>query len=582
MSNALGRWTVAIDGKMLPEPSLIGGKAYSIARMLALGLDVPPAFVVTTPACAAYFEQGCMPQGLCEELARGIAWLETSSGRRFGAGPSPLLVSVRSGAAVSMPGMMDTVLNLGINDNAESALAAESGDPVFARDVHRRFYQMYAGIVLKATIPALATDGSPDAWRRAIADAVGQGLPETPEAQLEATVQAVFGSWHSRRAKRYRKHHDIPDGLGTAVTIQAMVFGNLDERSGTGVMFSRNPLTGDPLPYGEYLHRAQGEDIVSGKMTPRPLDDLREVAPEAYERLLRAAALLEREQGDVQDIEFTVQRGRLFLLQTRAAKRSPVAAVRFAVDMVAEGRIDEDTALGRVTAEQIRTLLSPRLADGEAQRAEVLASGEPACQGIGAGIVVADTDEAEQRAAKGEAVVLARPTTSPDDVHGIIASNALITEQGGATSHAAVVSRALGVPCVVGCGDGTVTALSGRMITVDGGAGKIYADRLNVVTPDERDDARLSALTDWAVARSVLTVVRRGGEEPAGILDLDRVSDGEDPARLPVLLAGHKAVKGGAIACDAGVRAALDAGVEVIVAEHVLPPLLTALGVCRT
>ncbi len=573
-----GPHTLAIDGSSLPDRQLIGGKAWSIARMRALGLSVPPAFVVTARACTAYLESGALPPGLEDELARGIEWLEAASDCRFGGGERPLLVSVRSGAAISMPGMMDTVLNLGITDATETALAGVSGDAAFARDTHRRFLDLYARIVLKAVIPDLDEHAAPADWRQLIEDAGGAPVPTDPRAQLRAAVQAVFESWNSRRARRYRQHHCIPDTLGTAVTVQAMVFGNLDDKSGTGVLFSRNPLTGEPTPYGEYLARAQGEDVVSGRYTPQPLSALGAQMPAVHTELLAAAATLERENGDVQDIEFTVQAGRLFLLQTRSAKRAPAAAVRFAVDMVSEGRIDETTALSRVTAEQVRTLLSPRLAVGAAAAADCVAKGEAACQGVGVGIVVTNTDEAERRALAGEAIVLARATTSPDDVHGMIACRAVVTEQGGTTSHAAVVSRALGVACVVGCGEGSVTALEGRLVTVDGASGCLYAGELPVVAPDENAEPSLAALIRWAEARAPLTVLADGGED---VLDLAGVDGGEDIERLPALIAGHGCVRGGAIASDGGVRAALAAGVRSIVATPRLPVLLAALEAVR-
>jgi pyruvate, orthophosphate dikinase len=578
VSQSFGQWILPIDGSVLPERELVGGKAWSIARMRELDLNVPPAIVITTAACAAYLESGLLPDGLLDELANGIKWLEQQSNRTFGGGRSPLLVSVRSGAAISMPGMMDTVLNLGINDATEQALAEESGSAEFAHDTHRRFLDLYASIVLKATLNDLDPAKSAAQWREEIAAAADQAVPLSSQAQLHAAILAVFDSCNSRRARRYRKHHNLPDNLGTAVTIQAMVFGNLDDQSGTGVLFSRNPLTGDRAPYGEYLHRAQGEDVVSGKFTPLPLSALQTSAAHLYEELIRAANTLERESADVQDIEFTVQRGELFLLQSRAAKRAPEASVRFAVDFVAEGLVDEKTALLRVSPEQIRTLLQPRLASGVTDTAELLAHGEPACQGIGIGLVVTNADEAERRAANNEAVVLARSTTSPEDVHGMIASRAVITDHGGATSHAAVVSRALGVPCVVGCGEGSAAGLDGRMITIDGTSGNIYAGKLAVVTPNELDQRELVSLTEWARAISDVTVF--GPDDPlipAASLDLNKIDGGEDPAQLANLIGEAKSVMGRVLDTDAGVEAALNAGVECIISQHILPTLLSAV-----
>ncbi len=575
MAKPLGEFVLALDGSATPARELIGGKAWSVAHMQSLGLSVPPAIVITTAGCRAYLKDGAIAAGLVAEIDAAVAWLEAQSGRTLGRGDKPLLVSVRSGAAVSMPGMMDTVLNLGINDATEAALAAESGDPRFGRDTHCRFLELYASIVLKLALPE-GLDG-PAALGAAI-ESQGAAVPDGAREQLLAAVEAVFASWNSRRAKRYRKHNNIPDELGTAVTVQAMVFGNLDDSSGTGVLFSRNPLTGDPAPYGEYLHCAQGEDVVSGKFTPEPLSALETAMPAVHAELMAAARTLEQANGDVQDIEFTIQHGKLFLLQSRAAKRAPQAAVRFAVDMANEGHIDAVTALSRVSAEQVRTLLKPCLAEGATAAAQELARGEPACQGVGAGIVVTDSDEAERRHAAGEAVVLARATTSPEDVHGMIAAVAVITEQGGSTSHAAVVGRALGVPCIVGCGAGALAALAGKNVTVDADNGVVYDGLLAVVNPSEDDDPRLRELHAWAAEHCPIKVMEAGAADDLAALDLDVTEGGEDSARLPQLLHGHKAARGGAIESDAGVAAAIAAGVEVIIARHPLPVMLAAIN----
>ena len=575
MTDSVTRWTLPLTGNTLPEKSLIGGKAWSVARMRALGLPVPPAFVITTRACAEFLASGDMPAGLLEEIRAGLRALEAETGRCFGGEEAPLLVSVRSGAMISMPGMMDTVLNLGMNDATEQALARESGIATFARDTHRRFLELYARIVLRATLDDLAPDAEPATWHAAIREATGETVPTEPAAQIEGAVRAVFESWNSRRARRYREHHGIAHDLGTAVTIQAMVFGNLDEKSGTGVLFSRNPLTGDAAPYGEYLARAQGEDVVSGRHTPLPLVALANAMPTVHAQLLESASVLERENGDVQDIEFTVQRGQLYLLQSRAAKRGPAAAVRFAVDMVQEGRIDEATALSRVSAEQVRALLSPRLAAENLPPPRI--QGEAACQGVGVGVVVTNTDEAERRAKAGEAIVLARDTTSPDDVHGMLVVRAVITEQGGATSHAAVVSRAVGVPCVVGCGSGALMGLSEQLVTVDGATGRIFDGALPVVSPREDEEPALASLVAWASARAAVRVVDERAPEAAQALDLDTLKGGEDPAQLAGLLAGARIVKGAVLNSDAGVQAALAAGVEVLVVRQRLPALLAAL-----
>ena len=481
-------WTLKLDGQILPDRTLVGGKAWSIARMLSLGLTVPPAFVVSTSACTAY-QAGGWPDGLDAEIATGLDWLEQQTGRSFGRGPSPLLLSIRSGAAISMPGMMDTVLNLGITDDTEAALASERGEPGFARDTHRRFLELYAAIVLKAPID-LDPAADPEQWRAAVATMTDQDVPINPRAQLVAAVRAVFDSWNSRRARKYRQHNNIPDDLGTAVTIQAMVFGNLDADSGTGVLFSRNPLSGERKPFGEFLPRAQGEDVVSGKFTPLPLDAMHQRVGPACDELLAASETLERESRDMQDIDFTVQKGRLFLLQARSAKRAPEAAVRCAVEMAEEGLIDRAEAIARVTREQIAEMLRPRLTADATTGIVPVARGEGACPGVASGVVVTTPDEAERREKAGEDVVLVRETTSPDDIHGMIAA------QGGATSHAAVVSRALGRPCVVGCG-AEVMALAGSVVTVDG-AGRVYAGALPMEAPDAADHPWLSELLAWA------------------------------------------------------------------------------------
>ncbi|TDK45704.1 pyruvate, phosphate dikinase [Antarcticimicrobium luteum] len=574
------RWTLKLDGSHLPEKTLIGGKGWSVARMAALGLTVPPAFVITTEACTAYRGSKDYPEGLEAEIADGIAWLEQQTGRTYGRGPSPLLVSVRSGAAISMPGMMDTVLNMGITPDTETALAEECGDPVFARDTHRRFHELYAHIVLKTEAGEFSNDETAQDWAARIETASGRTLPADPADRLHAAVRAVFDSWDSRRAKRYRKHHDIPDDLGTAVVVQAMVFGNMGGTSGTGVMFSRNPIDGEPTVYGEFLANAQGEDVVSGKFTPQRLDTMLDALPEAHDALLRAARMLEIENRDVQDIEFTVQNGTLYLLQARAAKRAPEAALKIICDMLDEGTIDEKTALSRITPDQVRSLLAPRLPEGASARAKQLARGEAASPGIGIGTVVTDSDEAERRAKNGEAVILARATTSPDDLHGMIAALAVVTERGGSTSHAAVVSRALGVPCVTGCGEGSVTALAGRKVTVDGSGGLIFDGELPVQEPDETALSGLVRLTRIAERLSPVKVILPE-DALGGALDLNRVEGGSEIENLPRLLTGIDIAGGGALADDKGIAAGLRAGLKTIVGRPRLPILLAAIRGAR-
>jgi pyruvate, orthophosphate dikinase len=584
LTSTEGRWVVVLDGSKTPAPALIGGKAASIARMLALGLSVPPSFVITTQACAMFLEDGDFPDGLDEEVDAGIVWLERMTGRRFGAGPSPLLVSVRSGATVSMPGMMDTILNLGINTTTEAALAAECRQETFPRDTHRRFIELYAQTVLQTEAAGLGGMDDPAGWRKAITASAPAGVPEDVHEQLRCAIRAVFHSWNSRRARRYRAHHGIAEYPGTAVTIQAMVFGNFDEQSGTGVVFSRNPVTGEPVIFGEFMPCAQGEDLVSGKQTPLPLAAMRERIPSAFEELLSAARLLEHDSGDVQDIEFTVERGRLYLLQSRAAKRAPMAAVRIAVDMVREGRCDADTAFGRITSEQVRTILSPRLAAGALEGARVLARGEAASPGIGSGLVVSDVDEAERRAQAGESVVLARATTSPHDLHGMIAATAIITEQGGSTSHAAVVSRALGRPCVVGCGTDALRELVGRIVTVDGQTGMVIEGELELVVPDEDTDESLKQLLGWAEARSPL-VVRPTPPVGRPIVDLDECGGILEPEKLRAMLrelGAGSVVRGSVLVNEVAVRECVATNIEMLVARPRLPVLISAVRAAGT
>ncbi|NKQ52462.1 pyruvate, phosphate dikinase [Amycolatopsis sp. K13G38] len=565
------RWLV-VPRPDTPEPSreLVGGKAWSLWRMRSLGLRVPPAFVVTTEACAAYFERDELPEGLTDELTTGIRLLERELGRTFGGGERPLLVSVRSGAAISMPGMMDTILDLGCNSEVEAALAAETGDAEFAAEVHRRFTGFYGRLVLGCTedLDELADTG---AVRAAIAEDVGEAVPEDPWEQLHAAVAAVFRSSRSRRAMAYRKHYGIPEDLGTAVTIQAMVFGNLDDDSGTGVLFTRSPIDGTREPYGEYLPRGQGEDVVSGRVTPKPLSHLAQRWPRVHAELIAAADCLDREGRDAQDIEFTVQNDELFLLQSRPAKRTARAAVRIAVALVDEGVLEPGEAVTRVTAEQVRTLLRPEIAAGAGEKAEVLACGVGASPGVATGVVV-DTPEAAQA---NPGCVLVRKSTSPDDVHGMIAASAVVTEQGGATSHAAVVSRALDTSCVVGCGAGTVDALVGRTVTVDGGSGVVYAGELPTSAVDESEDDDLRRLTQWAQRATSVTVTTTGAAGPVFDADSEAADLGE---QLPAIPPGTKTVRGAVFCTPEGVRAALDAGVDVIVTPHRLPVLLAAIA----
>jgi pyruvate,orthophosphate dikinase len=544
------RQVVAVDGSCTLTPEEIGGKAWGVNRMRSLGLPVPPAFVVTTHACREYYANGrAVHDGLWAQIVEHMKWLEEVTGRRFGGAHRPLLVSVRSGAARSMPGMMDTILNLGINAAVEAALAAETGDARYAADTHRRFVEQYRKVVLGGR---------------------AEPVPADPWAQLRAAVAAVFASWHSPRARVYRHNRNLPDDGCTAVTIQAMVFGNLDERSGTGVLFSRNPITGEPHAWGEWLTRAQGEEVVSGHHTPRTLEALREQMPEVNDELMRATAMLEADACDIEDIEFTVESGRLWLLQSRVAKRSPQAAVRAAVAFAEEGLISKEEAVRRLGVDQVRQLPALQLAQQAAEQ-RPLAVGEPACPGVASGGVVTDTEEAEARARRGEDVILARATTSPDDLPGIIAARGLMTEQGGSTSHAAVVSRELGRPCVVGCGSNTVTALAGQRVTLDGASGRVWAGNLAVEQTDEASIGDLRKLVEWGLPLIPIKLLKVG-EAPADAVDLDAFGEGWRAA-----LKRGITVRGRVLETDEGIQAVMAAGVRAAVVRYRLPALLACL-----
>jgi pyruvate,orthophosphate dikinase len=554
-----------LDGASRPGRELVGGKGASIAEMRALGLPVPPAFVLPIDECRRFHAANEHLDGQAwDAVLRGIEHLEQQTGRRFGDRAAPLLVSVRSGAAVSMPGMMDTILNLGMTDAVERGLAELSGDSGFARETHVRFCHEFGHTVLGADIEAPSADDTADTIRAAVLADTGEPIPTDPHEQLHAAILAVFGSWSSRRAIAYRRHWGISQDGGTAVVIQAMVFGNLGDGSGTGVLFTRDPLSGAPAPYGEWLPGGQGEDVVSGTHDPLALAALRESLPQVHARLLDAAALLERERGDVQDVEFTVERKRLYLLQTRAAKRSPLAAVRIAADLVAEGTIEPDVALRRVTAEQVQSVLSPTLSDSAVAGAVTLARGVAACPGVASGRALGDADAAESATGP---VVLARPTTSPEDVAAMIAAVAVVTERGGSTSHAAVVTRALGRPSVVGVGDGQAAAWEGREVTVDGSAGIVYDGILPTQPARVADVPGLASLIGWARERSPVAL---SGEHP-DVVDLDAAGlrlDPErraDPEELLQAMQGAAAISGSVLGSAEGAQAAVRAGVPAIV-----------------
>lgn len=497
-----------LDGRTGASRNVLGGKAWSIERMRSLDIPVPPAFVLSTAVCRAYYEAGRrLPEQTWSAVPDAVAELEKLTGREFGGAGSPLLVSVRSGAPISMPGMMDTVLNLGMTDEIERTLAEQSGDPQFAADTRQRFREQFERVV-------------------------GTPAPDEPWEQLRLAAIAVLDSWNSRRAVSYRRDRGISDEDGTSVTVQAMVFGNLDDTSGTGVLFTRDPLTGSQEPYGEWLPHGQGEDVVSGRANALSLDFLAQTMPVAHADLLRAARRLEQDGRDVQDVEFTVESGTLWLLQTRAAKRSPQAVVRHAVQLGREGVISGSEVLDRIAPEHVHALLAPHLSAEHLASATVVTTGKPACPGVATARVVTDSDEAEKRADRGEDVILARPTTDPDDTAAMSLSRAVITELGGSTSHAAVVCREVGVPCVVGCGTGTLIGLDGQTVTVDAVSGTIYLGEIPIVAASEREDPDLAQVSAWAQA------------------ELD-VESGDS---LPDLLRARPASAGSEIGSSGGVR----------------------------
>ena len=523
---------------------VLGGKGAGLAEMTNLGIPVPPGFTISAALCETYLEAQSFPPRLRPQVEAALGRLEATTGRQFGGAEEPLLVSVRSGAAVSMPGMMETILNLGLNDTTVEGLRRQADNPGFAYDSYRRFVQMYGSVVFdvpkrvfeealerrrKAAGAARDIDLPWEALRELAAEfkesirrEAGKPFPDGPMEQLWGAVAAVFESWNTRRAIDYRKLHDIPDSLGTAVNVMTMVFGNMGEDSGTGVAFTRDPSTGEPALYGEYLLNAQGEDVVSGARTPEPIAKLREALPAAYAELERVCRTLERHFRDLQDLEFTIERGRLYMLQTRRAQRSGHAAVRAAADMVEEGLISEEEAIARIPPDDLNQLLHPTIDPRAAL--DLLTSGLPASPGAASGAAVFDADRAEALGRKGEAIILVRRETSPEDFHGMVAAKAILTARGGMTSHAAVVARGMGKPCVAGAHtievDEEPPAFSvdgrrireGEWITVDGSTGRVFAGRARLVPPEL--DGHYARLMAWADQRRHLRV-RVNADTPA-------------------------------------------------------------------
>ena len=518
--------------------NLLGGKGANLAEMASINLPVPPGFTITTEVCTAFYENHRQyPAELQDQVFTALGRIEHAVGRKFGDRKDPLLVSVRSGARVSMPGMMDTVLNLGLNDTTVDGLAAAADDPRFAWDSYRRFIQMYGSVVLgvdhhrfeeiiehtklstgvteDTALTAQDWQRVADAYKDMVAQETGKPFPQDPQEQLWGAIGAVFGSWMNPRAITYRRLHDIPAAWGTAVNVQAMVFGNMGNDCATGVCFTRDPSTGENAFYGEYLVNAQGEDVVAGIRTPQPVSKanakagetpMEQIMPQAYAELLKVRETLEKHYRDMQDLEFTVQQHKLYMLQTRNGKRTTAASLKMAVDMAREGLIDQDEAVRRVNPSSLDQLLHPTL-DPKAPRT-LLAKGLPASPGAASGAVVFSADEAESRAQKGEAIILVRIETSPEDIHGMHAARGILTTRGGMTSHAAVVARGMGRPCVAGAGGIAVdynaqtlsaagkTVRAGETITLDGATGEVFVGTVAMIEPAMSDD--FSTLMGWA------------------------------------------------------------------------------------
>ena len=495
---------------------VLGGKGAGLAEMTTIGIPVPPGFTIASNLCLHYLESHQFPKRLQGQVENALQRLESATGKHLGDKDNPLLVSVRSGAAVSMPGMMETILNLGLNDVTVEGLSRQSGNPQFAWDSYRRFVQMYGSVVFdlsKKPFEQILEDHKRRCrigrdidlsveemqaivreFKQHVRAESGKEFPGEPLDQLWGAIAAVFESWNTRRAIDYRKLHDISDSMGTAVNIVAMVFGNLGEDSGTGVTFSRDPSTGEQSLYGEYLLNAQGEDVVSGSRDPLPISEMKEQLPHAYQELERVARTLERHFRDVQDMEFTIERGNLYMLQTRRAQRSGHAAVRIACDMVDEGLISEEEAVARIPPNDLNQLLHPTI--DPHSRLDLLTTGLPASPGAACGTVVFDADQAERLGRGGQSVILVRRETSPEDFHGMVTAKAILTARGGMTSHAAVVARGMGKPCVAAAQGLMVdekasrfsvngrSIAAGEWITVDGSSGKVFAGQTALVAPE--------------------------------------------------------------------------------------------------
>ncbi len=550
---------------------LLGGKGANLAEMTSLGLPVPPGFTITTDACKAYMASGnVLPDGLMDEVAAARAALESEMGKRLGDEADPLLVSVRSGAPFSMPGMMDTVLNLGLNDTSVKGLAKQTGNDRFAWDSYRRFVQMFGKIVLgipgdhfeealheavkakgvetETQLSAEDLSAVTDTFKKIVTDETGEDFPQDPDGQLAAAIEAVFRSWNGRRARDYRRLEGIPDDLGTAVNIQTMVFGNKGDDSGTGVAFTRNPATGERAPYGDFLTNAQGEDVVAGIRVTQPLEVMGDHFPECHTQLLENMATLEHHYRDMCDIEFTIEQGRLYMLQTRVGKRTAAAALRMAAEMKEEGLIDEREAVLRIQPAQLDQLLHPQF-DPKADYT-ALAKGLNASPGAAVGAVYFTADDAEAAAEGGQRVILVRPETSPDDLHGMIAAEGILTSRGGLVSHAAVVARGMGKPAICGAEAvkidlkakrftaGGTTVAEGDVISISGTTGEVVLGEVPVITPEPT--GHFATVLSWADRFRTLKVrtnadtpedsvrARQFGAEGIGLCRTEHMFLGED------------------------------------------------------
>ncbi len=521
----MGKMVYFFGEKGKESKPLLGGKGSNLGEMTKMGLPVPPGFTISTQVCMDFLKEKKYPRGLEKEIDSNLRKLEKKMGKRLGDEKNPLFLSVRSGAPVSMPGMMDSVLNIGLNDKTINGLEKQSGDPRFVWDSCRRFVQMFGDVVLGVEHSKFEkilegykkgrndTDLNVEELKKIVNDHKklikrgGKKFPEYPREQLKMTIDAVFNSWNNKRAKIYRKLHGIPGDMGTAVNVQVMVFGNLGWDSGTGVGFTRNPSTGENKPYGEYLMNAQGEDVVAGIRTPKNIEDLKKDAPVVYQELMKVYKILDKHYRDMQDFEFTIEEKRLFVLQTRTGKRTAQAAVKIAVDMVNEKLIKKEEAIMRIDPDQINQLLHKQIDPKEKGKAKVIAKGLPASPGAGVGVVCFSAERAEELSKK-QKVILVRNETSPEDIQGMAVSQGILTARGGMTSHAAVVGRGMGKCCVVGCGDINIDEekrifmvknlriKEGDWVTLDGGTGEVFLGRFTLIDPEMKGEFQI--LMKWA------------------------------------------------------------------------------------